>query len=966
MGVEMDNVSEFSSRERAQQLYNKNVELRRRIQHARFLGDHSLWCQIRDNYGAIVLEYHDFAEQHDVEVELWQFHYKRIEELRAQLSAVNMSVSAMGQNVKGGFANPDRLTKIRSQFRTFLSEATGFYHEFMANIREKYGLQQSYFPDDQENHIVVSINGNKSTDLNKGLISCQRCLIYLGDLARYKGLYGDSESKVRDFAAASSYYRQASSLWPSHGNPYHQLAILVSYSGDEYVAIYYYFRSLAVDSPFLTARENLVLAFEKNRLKYSQLLAGFKASSVKLMNGRVTGKGRGRGGPRLPPKENKADASGIKENTCTLPEKFKAFKVKFVRWNGILFTRTSLETFADVLSMARDDFTELLSSGAEEQYNFGSGLAECGLFVVRLVAILIFTVFHLSENQSYADNLQRSVLLEHAYTAVFEFMGHIVERCIQLHDPLSSYLLPGLLVFVEWLACHPDIAVDKEAGEKQACSRSFFWEKCVLFFNKLLSSGLISWDEDETCCFDLSKYEDCETTNRIALWEDFELRGFLPLHPGQQILDFSMKHSFANDGSKENKVRVQRIIAAGKVCTNLVLIGQQALYFDPKLKKFVIGSRLQRSCNLVPNGTDVPSTYGNGQVLPMKEDPVVMHAAEQLLIDDEDEEEVIVFKPSVADKHTEVADSLLTPQFPKPVASIADLGGYLGSLSASPDPIFIQNDLNPSARITSSLPNGTSQHVQPIYPSTSTGLVEEPASVMNGFNMLSLVENGLVTNLKPQESVGSLHRAAALSLPFLGNVNVGGGSVHSAQMPLNGLPSKPNVVMPSGIGFETMSGKTKSNLTSFSKKIAVCRPVRQIGPPPGFTPTPSKNVDESLYGLKLNDDIPLLDDYCWLDGYQMPSSTQGNGFSISTKLTGQALDGVGEFSNMARMPTFPFPGKQSSLLQAPLDYYTTWQDSQFSEHKMYHEQPPQQLLQKDDHQPLTLPGQCLWEGRFLV
>ena len=42
-----------------------------------------------------------------------------------------------------------------------------------------------------------------------------------------------------------------------------QLAILATYSGDEFVAVYRYFRSLAVDSPFSTARDNLIVAFEK-------------------------------------------------------------------------------------------------------------------------------------------------------------------------------------------------------------------------------------------------------------------------------------------------------------------------------------------------------------------------------------------------------------------------------------------------------------------------------------------------------------------------------------------------------------------------------------------------------------------------------------------------------------------------------------------------------------------------------
>lgn len=44
---------------------------------------------------------------------------------------------------------------------------------------------------------------------------------------------------------------------------YFQLALLASYSGDELAAIYRYYRSLAVASPFTTARDNLIVAFEK-------------------------------------------------------------------------------------------------------------------------------------------------------------------------------------------------------------------------------------------------------------------------------------------------------------------------------------------------------------------------------------------------------------------------------------------------------------------------------------------------------------------------------------------------------------------------------------------------------------------------------------------------------------------------------------------------------------------------------
>ncbi|GJW36710.1 SMG7-like protein [Tanacetum coccineum] len=45
-------------------------------------------------------------------------------------------------------------------------------------------------------------------------------------------LYGEGAPNPRDFATAATYYKQAATLWPSSGNPHHQLAILASYSGD--------------------------------------------------------------------------------------------------------------------------------------------------------------------------------------------------------------------------------------------------------------------------------------------------------------------------------------------------------------------------------------------------------------------------------------------------------------------------------------------------------------------------------------------------------------------------------------------------------------------------------------------------------------------------------------------------------------------------------------------------------------
>lgn len=135
---------------------------------------------------------------------------------------------------------PDRIKKIRSVFKGFLSEATGFYHDLILKIRAKYGLPLGYFSEGSENQIILSKDVKKSAEMTKGLVSCHRCLIYLGDLARYKGLYGEGDYSTCDYAAASSYYIQAASLWPSNGNPHHQVSPSFSLYMHMSIHIYYF------------------------------------------------------------------------------------------------------------------------------------------------------------------------------------------------------------------------------------------------------------------------------------------------------------------------------------------------------------------------------------------------------------------------------------------------------------------------------------------------------------------------------------------------------------------------------------------------------------------------------------------------------------------------------------------------------------------------------------------------------
>ncbi|KAK8649695.1 hypothetical protein V6N13_139361 [Hibiscus sabdariffa] len=928
MIVEMDKMSAPSSRERAQRLYEKNIELennRRRSARARVPSDPNAWQQMRENYEAIILEDHAFSEQHNIEYALWQLHYKRIEELRAHYSA---ALASAGSNTSQGVKvppRPDRLTKIRLQFKTFLSEATGFYHDLILKIRAKYGLPFGYFSDDSESQIVMDKDGKKSTDIKKGLVSCHRCLIYLGDLARYKGLYGDGDSKSREYAAASSYYLQATSIWPSSGNPHHQLAILASYSGDELLAVYRYFRSLALDNPFSTARDNLIVAFEKNRNNYSQLPGDVKAPLVKDPAVRLSGKGRGKVEAKLSSKDTKMETSSAREKVSGLQDTFKSFCIRFVRLNGILFTRTSLETFADVLYLVSGDLLELLSSGPEEEFKFGADAAENALFLVRLVSILIFTVHNLkreSDGQTYAEIVQCAALLQNAFTAIFELMRHVVERCSQLRDVSSSYTLPAILVFVEWLACCPDVAVTgSDVDEKQSITRSLFWEHCISFLNKILSITPmgIDYGEDETCFSNMSRYVEGETDNRLALWEDFELRGFLPLVPAHTILDFSRKRSFLSDGDKEKKARVKRVLAAGKALANVIRVDQKNVCFDSKAKKFLIGVEISEdvtfisSTSMVTNGvehetpSEMVSNVGNMQPIPQP----------RMIEEEDDDDEVIVFQPAVSEKRNEVigpnrppSDTLKLVQ-----SSSADDVKFYGSAMSFPlATLHQQNTFEASSPLPVSVGSIAPQLPQAVQMQSTRWSVEEATSLVNSLKGLTMLENGHLTKYETEDNAVLSHPASySVGINKL-PISTDAGGMYSSQMrvPDNVLPSRIDVVVSSGVTADALAAKTSSALQVGMRKNPVSRPVRHLGPPPGFSHGPSKPSTESLSALQLEN--PLMDDYSWLDGYRLSSSLKNTGLDNSLNHAAHAEPQYVNHSSNGTSGTvsFPFPGKQAT------------------------------------------------------
>ncbi|XP_074292441.1 nonsense-mediated mRNA decay factor SMG7-like [Silene latifolia] len=881
-----EKTSNSSSRERAEQLFKKNAELEKKRQkslQAKIPSDPNTWNQIRENYEAIILEDHAFSEQRGIELSVWQLHYKRIEEFRALFNSAQASARSSAANNLRGSRQLDIVTKLRVQFKAFLSEAAGFYHDLILKIRAKYGLPLGHFSDNSDGMVILGNDSAQSSDVKKAVISCHRCLIYLGDLARYKGMYGEGESRAREFSAASSYYLQATALWPSNGNPHHQLAILSTYRGDELVAVYRYFRSLAIDVPFPTAKDNLFVAFDKNRQSYNQQLETRKNNS---------------------------------KGEATIKEKYKVFCNQFVRLHGILYSRTSLETFHDVLSSVTEVLHELLSSGPEEKQNFGGDGTENEVVILRIAATLIFTVYNVNkktEGQTYAEILQHNVLYENACSVTFELMGLIVERCAQLHDPSSSFLLPGILVFLEWLACCPDIATCAIDQKKISAAKMSFWKHCIALLNKLLSSSIISVDDngDETCFTNMSRYEEGGNDSQLALGEDFELRGFSPLLPAQSILDFSRKHSPGVGGSnKERRTRVKRIIAAGKALTSVAMVEQKAVSFDSNMKQFIIGTQSQ-----VPE--NIPSS-------------LMMRESAQLIFEGEDEDEEIVFKPVFVEK-------------PMDAVGLTNNSFEVPEKVKSPPPR--SDNIPPQVHPARDLHNHN-----------STWLPEPQSSVADGIKNLRFVENELVP---PPNMKGNLvvQNAGPLFPPDTGMYSE--------------YKRSPDVLSPSNMN-STAFFEVKPPLISTTFKSQGSRPVRHLGPPPGFSHVPPKSINMPVSNVSGTTNGSMMgDDYSWLDGFQMPSSTSS--FRPSYPTNQVSYGHSGSSNGHIGLPGLPFSGMQPSGGQfqgGNLKPYSEYQPF-VNMHPMHGQKLPEQQhmimpgnqfgSQTEHHQ-----GKPTWTGHYRV
>lgn len=143
-----------------------------------------------------------------------------------------------------------------------LACGVGHFHQLIARIQLETGLRLEsdvdYPPIDVEGDSVRNAVDEDLIQWGRGVI--HSCLIYLGDLCRYRmELIDDC-----DASPASRYYLQAATLDLAAGMPHNQLGTLYTGRNHDLDSVRSYIHCLSCSLPFEGAEGNLIRSLEKN------------------------------------------------------------------------------------------------------------------------------------------------------------------------------------------------------------------------------------------------------------------------------------------------------------------------------------------------------------------------------------------------------------------------------------------------------------------------------------------------------------------------------------------------------------------------------------------------------------------------------------------------------------------------------------------------------------------------------
>lgn len=491
---------------------------------------------LRDSYQQLLfqtLENSLLAYASDFQQALWRLHYIGIEEFRTKIR--NLSPSP--NNRRNSKNEP--LLRVVNSFKGFLDEASGYFHGLIVKLRAKYGLPPAVSPG--EGLMCLRKSGYEGS--NHCAVLCQRVLICLGDLARYKELFAVQNAKNRDWTVAANYYKQAAGLCPSNGNPYNQLAVLATYNGDALSAIYHYCRSLAVDAPFVTARENLTLLLEKKRqhaCKVSFTAEGPEQLPYLIAAAEKEGLSfRGSSYHKGNPEQMTEGAS----TAMAIKELWECFQVHFMQILGAVLTKSCIEELEDAVSKSENVLQQFFSHSILElemtfpsktSYQSGGNIVR-SIPVLEVIVIVIFLIHDTHkpvQNDVTTSGTSKVPIL---FSFCCFLVSLLVTQAKKSEDNGLNHLLPGAIIFMEWFASQSSILNEIKIGSAVVKGLLNLKQEADML-RTVLSNQLTSPGKNiPYAVLNIPS----KATYQTAIWEDYEMLGFSPLSSYHQSLDFS-------------------------------------------------------------------------------------------------------------------------------------------------------------------------------------------------------------------------------------------------------------------------------------------------------------------------------------------------------------------------------------------------------------------------------------------
>ncbi|MBN3318868.1 EST1A protein, partial [Atractosteus spatula] len=305
-------------------------------------------------YERVILSDIEFSDAQNLDQVLWKnVFYQVIEKFRQLLKDP-----------------PNETTpRIRTMLLTLLDEGAVFFDALLQKLQTVFQFKLEDYMDG------MAIRSRPlSKTVKYALISAQRCMICLGDIARYR----EQANDTTNYGKARSWYLKAQQIAPKNGRPYNQLALLAVYTKRKLDAVYYYMRSLAASNPILTAKESLMSLFEETKRKMDQLKCRNQPQDWDWAGGssgpRGSGGGHGEDAARveiwLRPGEQRQPRAGSESGreseqdselgSLSASDLNKRFILSFLHAHGKLFTKVGMESFPEMAARVLQEFRVLL------------------------------------------------------------------------------------------------------------------------------------------------------------------------------------------------------------------------------------------------------------------------------------------------------------------------------------------------------------------------------------------------------------------------------------------------------------------------------------------------------------------------------------------------------------------------------------------------------------------------------